>query len=66
MSDVLEKGTSLFFKFQKAISTKGRVLLANSIPGRYTVLVPFTNSIGISKKIDTPEERERLLQVLQK
>ncbi|HOU47503.1 MAG TPA: ribonuclease E/G, partial [Chitinophagales bacterium] len=37
-----------------------------SIPGRYTVLVPFTNSIGISKKIDNIDERERLLQVLQK
>jgi ribonuclease G len=68
MSDVLEKGDILIFQISKeAISTKGpRLTCELSIPGRYTVLVPFTNSIGISKKIDNIDERERLLQVLQK
>lgn len=67
MSDVLEKGDILIFQISKeAISTKGpRLTCELSIPGRYVVLVPFTNNIGISKKIDNQEERERLLQVLQ-
>ena len=68
MSDALEKGDILVFQISKeAISTKGpRLTCELSIPGRYVVLVPFTNTIGISKKIDKPEERERLLQTMQK
>jgi ribonuclease G len=66
MVDVLEKGDILIFQISKeAISTKGpRLSCEISIPGRYVVLVPFTNSIGISKKIDNPEERERLLEIM--
>jgi ribonuclease G len=67
MVDVLQKGDILIFQISKeAISTKGpRLTCEISIPGRYVVLVPFTNSIGISKKIDNQEERERLLGVMQ-
>jgi ribonuclease G len=66
MTDALEKGDILIFQISKeAISTKGpRLTCELSIPGRYIVLVPFTNSIGISKKIILPEERERLLDVM--
>jgi len=68
MTDALEKGDILIFQISKeAISTKGpRLTCELSIPGRYVVLVPFTNSIGISKKIDKQEERERLIDVMQK
>ena len=66
MTNALEKGDILIFQISKeAISTKGpRLTCELSIPGRYVVLVPFTNSIGISKKIDKPEERERLLDIM--
>lgn len=66
MTNVLEKGDILIFQISKeAISTKGpRLTCELSIPGRYVVLVPFTNSIGISKKIALPEERERLLSIM--
>ena len=68
ISDVLEKSDILIFQISKeAISTKGpRLTCELSIPGRYTVLVPFSKTIGISKKIGQQEERERLLQVVQK
>ncbi len=67
MSDVFEKGDILIFQISKeAISTKGpRLTCEISLPGRYVVLVPFTDSIGISKKIAQPEERERLLKIMQ-
>ena len=67
MVDILEKGDILIFQISKeAISTKGpRLTCELSIPGRYVVLVPFTNSVGISKKIDKPEERERLSEIMQ-
>ena len=66
MLDVFEKGDILIFQISKeAISTKGpRLTCEISIPGRYVVLVPFTDSIGISKKIAQPEERERLLKLM--
>jgi len=49
---------------KEPISTKGpRLSCEITIPGRYVVLVPFSNSISISKKISTSEERKRL-QVL--
>ncbi len=66
MVDTLEKGDILIFQISKeAISTKGpRLTCELSIPGRYVVLVPFTNSIGISKKIIQQEERERLLDIM--
>ena len=68
IDNVLEKGDILIFQISKeAISTKGpRLTCELSIAGRYLVLVPFTNSIGISKKIDKPEERERLLDLMHK
>lgn len=68
ITDVFEKGDILVFQISKeAISTKGpRLTCELSIPGRYVVLVPFTNSIGISKKIADTNERERLLQIMQK
>ncbi|MFN8296087.1 MAG: ribonuclease E/G [Chitinophagales bacterium] len=67
MTTALEKGDILIFQISKeAISTKGpRLTCELSIPGRYVVLVPFTNTVGISKKIALPEERERLLGIMQ-
>lgn len=66
--DVFEKGDIIIFQISKeAISTKGpRLTCEVSIPGRYVVLVPFTNTVGISKKIDNTEERERLLDIMHK
>ena len=46
---------------REAYSTKGvRVTTRISLPGRYVVLLPFDNVIGISKKINIPAERRRL------
>lgn len=66
ITNVMDKGDIFMFQISKeAISTKGpRLTCEISIPGRYVVLVPFTNTIGISKKIDKAEERERLLDIM--
>lgn len=46
---------------REAYSSKGvRVTSRISLPGRYVVLLPFDNVIGISKKINIPAERRRL------
>src|SRR5438270_6938390 len=47
------------------ISTKGPRITTNiSLPGRYLVLMPFSDQSGISRKIESPKERERLRKIL--
>jgi ribonuclease G len=46
---------------REAYASKGvRVTTRITLPGRYVVLLPFENVIGISRKIDSPTERRRL------
>ncbi|MFN8437231.1 MAG: Rne/Rng family ribonuclease [Cytophagales bacterium] len=50
---------------KEPISTKGpRLSCEISIAGRYIVLVPFSNSVSISKKISEKEERQRLVRLM--
>lgn len=47
------------------IGTKGARITTNiSMPGRYLVLMPYTDQFGISRKIDDPKERDRLRDIL--
>ena len=46
---------------KEPISTKGPRLSSElSIAGRFLVLVPFSNRVSVSQKIDDPKEKERL------
>jgi ribonuclease G len=67
IQDVLSKGDLVITQIMKeAISTKGpRMTCEVTIPGRYVVLAPFTNSIGISKKITEADERQRLIDLIE-
>ncbi len=47
------------------IGTKGPRTTTNlSLPGRYLILMPFSEGCGISRKIEDPHERKRLKQML--
>jgi ribonuclease G len=47
------------------ISTKGPRITTNiSLAGRFLVLMPYSDQSGISRKIDSPKERDRLRQIL--
>ncbi|MDX2226445.1 MAG: Rne/Rng family ribonuclease [Verrucomicrobiae bacterium] len=49
------------------IGTKGpRVTTNISLPGRFLVLMPFTDQCGISRKVDDSAERKRLRKILEK
>jgi ribonuclease G len=63
---VLQKGQQLLVQVVKEpISTKGpRLSCEISIAGRYLVLVPFSDSINVSKKINSREERQRLQRLI--
>lgn len=50
---------------KEPISTKGpRLSCELSIPGRYLVLVPFSDTVNVSKKIGSSEERKRLVRLI--
>ncbi len=49
------------------ISTKGPRITTNiSLAGRYLVLMPYSPQSGISRKIESPKERDRLRKILKK
>ncbi|MFC2113230.1 Rne/Rng family ribonuclease [Bacteroidota bacterium] len=66
IADVLESGQKVLVQIVKEpISTKGPRLTSEvSIPGRNVVLMPFSDKVSISSKIESQEERNRLKRLL--
>ncbi len=62
INQVLKKKSPILVQVLKEpISTKGpRLSCELTIPGRFLVLIPFSNAISVSKKIGSAEERQRL------
>jgi ribonuclease G len=61
----LHKGEEILVQITKEpVNNKGvRVTSSVSLPGRFCVLLPFDNKIGISKKISDFKERRRLRSI---
>jgi ribonuclease G len=61
----LRKGEEILVQITKEpVNNKGvRVTSSVSLPGRFCVLLPFDNKIGISKKISDFKERRRLRSI---
>ncbi len=66
ITDVLKSNQSMLVQIVKEpISTKGpRISSELSIAGRYIVLVPFSDRISISQKIEDREEKDRLKRLV--
>ncbi|HEY9116107.1 MAG TPA: Rne/Rng family ribonuclease [Bacteroidales bacterium] len=66
ITQVLVTGQSVLVQIAKEpISTKGpRISTEISFPGRFLVLMPFSNKISISQKIKSKEERNRLKRLI--
>jgi len=62
IQEQVKKGDRLLVQVTKEpIGTKGpRVTTQISLPGRFLVFMPFSNHIGVSRKIEEREERARL------
>jgi ribonuclease G len=67
INDVLKTGQNTLVQVVKEpISTKGpRISSELSIAGRFLVLVPFSNRVSVSQKIEDPKEKERLKRLAQ-
>lgn len=62
IQELLKPGQEILVQVEKEpTGAKGaRITRALSIPGRYLVLAPYGDGVGISRRISDPEERERL------
>lgn len=68
INDVLKVGQEIVVQITKEpIGTKGpRVTTHLTLPGRYLVLMPCVDYIGISRRIEDETERERLHSIAEK
>lgn len=62
IKDVVKQGQEIIVQvIKEPIADKGARVTTNiTLPGRYLVLMPDTQYIGVSRKIGSAEERERL------
>lgn len=67
IEDQVKKGDELLVQVMKEpIGTKGpRVTAQVSLPGRFVVLMPGMDHIGVSRKIEERSERTRLRKIIQ-
>lgn len=65
IKDVLKPGQGLMCQVTKGPrGSKGaRVSTRIALPGRYVVLMPETTSVGVSRKIESRSERDRLKRI---
>ncbi len=66
IEDMLREGQDIMVQVAKEpLGTKGaRLTTYISLPGRHLVLLPTVNHIGISRRIENHEERERLKNII--
>lgn len=66
IDELLRPGQELVVQVAKdPLPNKGARITAHvTLPGRYLVLLPTVRHIGISRRIEEPQERERLHEVL--
>ena len=66
ISDLLREGQEILVQVSKdSIAGKGaRITTHITLPGRFLVYMPTVNHIGVSRRIENEEERERLKQIL--
>jgi ribonuclease G len=68
ISELIHEGQSVLVQvIKEPMGTKGARLSGYiSLPGRYLVYLPDTRQIGISRRIENSEERERLRSIIEK
>jgi ribonuclease G len=68
ISDLLKEGQEIIVQIAKEpLGQKGaRITSHIALPGRYVVYMPTIEHLGVSRKISTEEERQRLKKVLQR
>lgn len=68
IQDLLREGQDILVQVAKdPLGTKGaRITMHLSLPGRHVVYMPTLNHLGVSRKIETESERDRLKTIVEK
>jgi ribonuclease G len=68
IQDILKKGQTLPVQVTKEpIGTKGcRVTAQISLPGRFLVYMPYASKVGVSRKIESRDQRAKLREMVTK
>jgi ribonuclease G len=66
IEDLISEGQEIIVQVSKSpIGTKGARITSNvSLPGRFLVLMPTSSHIGISRRIEDEDERQRLKDIV--
>jgi ribonuclease G len=66
IGDIVKKGQTLLVQvIKEPIGTKGcRVTAQISLPGRFLVYMPYASKVGVSRKIESRELRQRLREMV--
>ncbi len=66
IEDLIQEGQEIMVQVSKSpIGTKGARITSNiSLPGRFLVLMPTSTHIGISRRIEDEQERNRLKEMV--
>src|SRR5690606_13907958 len=67
IQDIFQRGSEVLVQvIKEGIGTKGPTLSTYiSIPGRYLVLMPALQRVGVSRKIEDEEDRRKLRRLMQ-
>lgn len=68
ISELIREGEKVLVQaIKEPFGTKGARLTGYvSVPGRYLVYLPDSRNVGVSRRIENPEERTRLKSILEK
>ncbi len=68
IADLLKEGQEIIVQIAKEpLGQKGaRITSHIALPGRYVVYMPTVDHLGVSRRISTDQERQRLRRILQK
>jgi ribonuclease G len=68
IGSLIKEGQNILVRVAKApLGTKGaRITAYITLPGRFLVLMPFSDHIGVSRRIEDEEERKRLKDIVEK
>jgi ribonuclease E len=66
MQDALKRGHEILVQVLKeGVGTKGPTLTSYlSIPGRFLVMMPFMDNVGVSRKVEDEDQRRKMREIL--
>ena len=67
IQDAISPGAELLVQvYKEEVETKNKMTTDITLPGRYLVLMPFSDSAGVSRKIENEAARKKIKELIAK